>query len=404
MTITIDKAKAIADKHPEGFVVYDRGEFDVAGYLHNGAYHHTDGDHGPDLLEMRFSKFDKDGNMICLPMEKFFNYGDGLTEKFRGEIDQDVDNWSLMPKEDGSLINFVVLDKGINAMTKMGLSEVADDLAGWMAGWMSGADTLKLEEVSKEITANWEYCAPTNRIVLDYKKPKLKLLSGRNMKTGKYLSQEKLFVKFNFLSKYDEVEFVEETPVKELFPHVTTLDELSEHVSGMEEIEGFILTHKSGKMRFKMKTEWYLERHGLVGVRFNFENIVKHRARALLQLIVNDDYDDVLPHVTDQSLIDLFEVRLNQYMTWRAGLMSDLVDHLAEAVKLDVPTYAKTLKAEAPFGITGPVFQLLRGDRDVDLVAYADAAINKHMEHRVNIAWTVEEAEKFWNEEIGDWD
>jgi len=118
-----------------GFAFMHKDRYTTVGYLHNGAYH---ADGVPSIaLEARFSKFNLDGDCICMPMEKFFNYGDGLTEKFWGEVDQDFSNYQVFDKWDGSLINPVILDGNLVFMTKRGESEVAEQFTKWFFSWGS---------------------------------------------------------------------------------------------------------------------------------------------------------------------------------------------------------------------------------------------------------------------------
>lgn len=141
----------------------------------------------PGALEARGITFDitDESNpvLICRPMHKFFNL---FENPFTANINYDnIEH--VLNKEDGSLISFYWYNNRLNVKSKM--SHNSDQ----------AIKALELLESNKELylsvmfhamacyTLNFEYVAPTNKIVLDYKEPKLILLNIRDTETGEYI-------------------------------------------------------------------------------------------------------------------------------------------------------------------------------------------------------------------------
>jgi T4 RnlA family RNA ligase len=375
-----------------GFAFMAKDRYTTVGYVHNGAYHTYNLPH--IALEARFSKFDLDGNNICRPMEKFFNYGDGLAEVFHGEIDQDFRNYDIFTKYDGSMINPVLLDGNLVFMTKRGESEVATAFARWFDSWASNALKERMKTIARTITLNIEFTSPDNKIVLDYDRPKMVILSARSILSGNYLGHWELADLFDGMKcgKDDKVEFA--LPI--LFKRMPwkTLEEFAQFVRGLEGIEGYIARHKIHGYALKMKTQWYLDRHDTVGEIFSFQSTISNNGR-LLKFIAQDNFDDVLPQVS-MDLRSQFLVKLQMFDRWYKRLFDNVFNIVSQAQRMTKKDYALSLRAKTPYTFASLVFNVMDGK-----VEFFGDAFDAHLKKWID-GMTIEEAEKIWSEIDGD--
>ena len=396
-TLNANDMKTIASK-AEGFSVFDRDSFNVVGYTHNGAFHFTENQEQV-FLEMRFAKFDKSGKCICRPMEKFFNYGDGLTEQFGFEIDQNPENWIVEDKMDGSLINPVFLDGELHWMTKMGTSEVSQICEEFVAKTFDEFAIRYLKNVARIVTLNFEFIGPTNKIVCDYDEQELVLLSGRNIETGEYLPKDFLEATIFDLEQVGvNIRLVNKTCIPSKYE---TLDAFVQSVKSLEETEGFILVHKSG-LRLKIKTDWYLDRHGLVGERFQLAKILRYDQRRTFDLMFRDDVDDILQNV-DEETKELYLRRFAEFTTWLEDNKEILKDvlHFVVGENMDRATFAKFHRTLLNNNLAALVFRFY--DQNFpEVESFAEENIEKHL-HNYTTNTTVVEAERIWKSQVGEW-
>lgn len=238
----------------------------------------------PDALECRGIMFEMDGDepvrIASRPMEKFFNLNETPFT-----MNLDLSKVVLaMAKEDGSLISSYV-DKDrlcLKSKTSM-ISEQAQAALSFLMLAENNAMYERVLELAKNgYTCNFEYVAPTNRIVLEYQEKNLVLLNVRNNASGEYVPYTEIF-KDGILRQY----------LVRGFDFDTSNEDFIEEIRKMEGIEGFIFELENG-LKFKLKTNWYSALHHTKDSINNnqrlFESIVANASDDLKAMFFGDDY------------------------------------------------------------------------------------------------------------------
>lgn len=231
----------------------------------------------PDASEIRGISyvFDKDGSYKVFPLlEKFFNLNQ--VEDTLYSVVKDLKVKSVYNKEDGSVASFIKLPNG-RVLGKSKMSFDTDQAIGITRVYNTNSSVKRLVDwtLDNNITAIFEYVAPTNRIVLRYIDENLILLRLRNNLTGELLD----------LNDFkDIIGDVSVAPMENY-----SLDELIEMAKYVEDKEGWIVEFENGLM-LKVKTEWYFLRHGIMTNDLNRENV-------LIGYILDDTIDDVISQI-----------------------------------------------------------------------------------------------------------
>ena len=205
--------------------------------------------------------------LVSLPMQKFFNYGEHLG----WGTQMDLNNITMvMDKLDGSLISTVKLPKfepkswdDLPGVSPDGLSHTgfflksktsfsskqALDATAWLLhpdnfSFMSAVYAMVLSGH----TVNFEWTAPDNTIVVCYAEPRLTVLNVRHNETGNYYS-------IDALRKF----FGAENVVKTL-PIPANGDEFIKEIENATGIEGVIICFGDG-LWVKHKTSAYCALH-----------------------------------------------------------------------------------------------------------------------------------------------
>ena len=309
----------------------------------------------PDALECRGIMFEMDGDVpvriASRPMEKFFNLNENpLT------MNIDLSKVSyLMAKEDGSLISTYYDGGGVRFKSKGSIkSEQCMAAKGILIDITHAelADRL-LELVQNNYTANFEYVAPTNRIVLAYQERELILLNIRDNDTGEYVPYDEIY-KDPILRKYlvNQYEVPEGDWVKE--------------VKATQGIEGYVAVMEDGS-HFKLKTDWYVVLHTTRDSINSNENlftaVVEGASDDLKALYADDEYS--------YKKIEAFEAA---YLTAMSDLLNVVQEFYTEYKGRDRKTYAIAAQdAAAKTGypwLFGPIMSMYINDGfDVDQAA-----------------------------------
>lgn len=267
------------------------------------------------------------------PMEKFFNLGE---TPFTMGLDLTEVEY-LLAKEDGSLVSSF-WDNGLVRFKSKGSlkSEQAYMSTALLTGLEHQELSARLEQLAKDgFTANFEYVAPTNRIVLAYQEKQLILLNVRENDTGEYISYEEIY-KDPVLRKYlvNQYEVPEGDWVKD--------------IRESEGIEGFIAVMSNG-LRFKLKTNWYVALHGtkdsISTPEKLFNAILAGASDDLKGLFADDEYSI--------TKINAFETAYLNYLTTAVKTCNDVYQSLRGKPRKDYAISAQTLtKAGNPFLFT----------------------------------------------------
>ena len=219
--------------------------------------------------------FNSDDTYTTFPLlEKFFNLNQ-VANTLYSEV-KDLKVKSVYNKEDGSIASFIKLPNG-RVLGKSKMSFDTDQAIGITRVYNTNSSVKRLVDwtLDNNITAIFEYVAPTNRIVLRYTNEDLILLRLRNNLTGELL---------NLNDFKDIIGDVSVAPMEEF-----SLNELVEMAKYVENKEGWIVEFENGLM-LKVKTEWYFLRHGIMTNDLNRENV-------LIGYILDDTIDDVISQI-----------------------------------------------------------------------------------------------------------
>src|ERR1035437_217301 len=172
------------------FYLVQKDGYQIVNYMFSSpeAFPDISEQHAITKREFRGLKFDLEGNIICRPYHKFFNVGE-RAETSLENIDVSQPH-IILDKLDGSMINFFMIGNRPVWATKMGETEVSDQVVEWLKSQPDRNE--RYESFAKELfyvgyTAIFEWCSNTQRIVIDYPVSNLILTGVRNMVTGEYV-------------------------------------------------------------------------------------------------------------------------------------------------------------------------------------------------------------------------
>ena len=253
-----------------------------------------------DAFELRGLTFvfNKDGSLFkrFLLLEKFFNLNQTPDSMYSVVKDYKI-KW-VNNKEDGSIASYIQLPNGkIVGKSKMGFDN--EQSLGINRIYNSRQDVKLFVDwcFQNDITSVFEYVSPANRIVLRYLQEDLILLRMRDNKTGKHLDlQEHL----------NEIGSIRIAPFED---DAEDLDSLIELTDTQVDKEGVIVqaVDKSGKdFFFKLKTPWYIERHGLLTNDLYREHI-------LVGYILDEKIDDIISQIPEDE--KLAHERINKIIS-----------------------------------------------------------------------------------------
>ena len=283
---TIDDVLPAIEGRSE-FIIADRGDHVIINYVVDFSDTFVDDEgFGTPIhwmrRECRGIIFDKNGYLIRRPFHKFANIGQWKENQVENLDFSKVKRF--MSKEDGSFIAPYFVGGRCIWGTKMGDTDIAAKAKAFVdknPQYQEFADLV----VGLDKTPIFEYVAPDNRIVIEYKSENLILLGLRDMLTGEYLDI------------YNE-------PVITYFgiPIVSTL-ELNKDSSFIDEVrkfqdsEGVIVEFEDGS-RHKCKADKYCELHRI------FDELGK--PRHIIAALVHNTLDDILPSldVSKRAFVD----------------------------------------------------------------------------------------------------
>lgn len=222
------------------------------------------------LRECRGITFcDQTGRVLSRKFHKFFNLGE-RHETLESNVD-----WTqphvLLEKLDGSMITFLVLQDGsLRACTKMGLTDIARQVDGFIAANPAYESWIR-DRIAEDRTPVFEWCSRQQRIVIDYRVDRLVLTAIRENISGEY-------------ERYNDM----------LIHRDAGIDVIALH-SGeiLDGEEGYIVRFDNGHM-LKVKGAWYVQLHKTLD-HLKFEKDV-------IRLILDEKLDDAKPFLPDDLM------------------------------------------------------------------------------------------------------
>jgi T4 RnlA family RNA ligase len=227
----------------------------------------------PYTRECRGIVFDKYGNCVSAPFQKFFNVNEREETQVHNLPGGPV---IIMDKRDGSMIQPVLVStqgkSHVFFKTKKSFySDVALD-----ANRNANDNVIALSSylLKTDWTPIFEYTSPNSKIVIDYgDTPQFVLLAVRNNFDGSYMNWD------------DVVGLAKRFSVKPI--DVITdmsLDDILDHGRNVEGVEGWVIWWPESNVRVKLKTEWYLKRHHAV---------TELRMRDVAEMVLDEKIDDL---------------------------------------------------------------------------------------------------------------
>lgn len=315
------------------------------------------------LRECRGIVFGEDGQVIARRLHKFFNLGE-KEETFVDSVDFTCPH-VIMDKLDGSMITPIPIGDHVRWGTKMGITDVAMQVEVFVA---ENSRYVKLAETYVRLrqTPIFEWCSRKQRIVVDYPKDQLVLVAVRENVTGEYVDYETLW----------EIGREFGVPVCGVSPDSSVKDgaKFAKYVRGLGSgLEGVVIRFNDGHM-LKIKTDDYVRIH-------RAKESLLHENR-VIEMIITEKTDDVLPHLLDHDRTALLEF---QTEFWR-GFSSTLnviwtcYASLFERLEGNKKTFA-LMSAEAKMcrEHKAAIFSIWGKSSKEDLQKYLSTYVGKHM-------------------------
>lgn len=263
--------------------------------------------------------FNKDGSLYkrFLLLQKFFNLNQ--TESYLYDVVKNYTIKDIHNKEDGSIISFIELPNG-SVVAKSKMSFTSDQAYGANRLYDRRKDIKEFVDytIKNNLVAVFEYVAPHNRIVLNYKEEDLILLRVRDNSTGEYVDLKDLDKDIGDIKVAD-------------LEDLRSLDTLVEESKVLENKEGWVVhsfDENGNDFFFKLKTDWYFHLHGLLT-----NNL--YREHMLVQYILDDEIDDVIAQIPIDEVesirrIDKIISVVNHEMNVKASEIRDLYETFME--------------------------------------------------------------------------
>jgi RNA ligase len=321
------------------FLVKEKGWYTVIDYMYmTDKMFHNDVER-----ECRGLKFcSTTGRILARPYHKFHNLNerpDYTTDK----VDLTLPH-VILDKLDGSMVHTCATNMGIYLMTRMGITEVAEQADKFMTANQIRFSRLFGSMPIDEYCYIFEYVGPNNKIVLDYEKEDLILTAIRNIYNGAYLYHHEV----EALGKAFDVKVVEKFPFDGFDGN---MERIANCMKAQSNNEGYVIRFASGAM-VKIKSDEYVRKH-------RSKDLVSSQ-KGIVDLIVNGTLDDVMPQldpkVRDQVLD--YEDKLSREILRSAEAIALFAKGYADLEQKD---YALKVQATIPKPLQCVAYHVRKG-------------------------------------------
>lgn len=388
----LDQVMSAISDSPE-FIVADRGDYKVVNYMvsKEDTFPSMKVSGGSAKMrnhkllmnairrECRGLKFYSDGRIAARPFHKWFNVGE------RDETSPDSIELNhkhhVMAKLDGSMIHPLIINDTIYYATKMGVTEFSYDVAEWVSVNPNYEKFVRYLSKSGH-TPIFEWCSLKNRVVVEYKEPRLVLLAIRHTITGQYLTYE-------HLKDYAETFGID---LVKTYDSADSIMDLMERGRALEGEEGYVLAFENGH-RLKIKSDWYVRIH-------KSKELFAHQ-RHLANLVLTETADDAKAIMLEEDR-KRFEEFENQFVT----TLEDVADQVYTRLKsFGEPTNEArknfAINEAKRWGIFASVvfkhFEEAGSVEMQDVFASVESVVAGYTTNNTKYEKFEEELEKFWN-------
>lgn len=332
---------------PQYFMVAQREGHSIVNYLFASQDTFPDATDEISIKRREFRGliFDDAGKIIRRPLHKFFNVGE-RGETSLANIDVSKPH-IILEKLDGSMIAPYRLKGRLIWGTKMGDTDVAKPVEEFVKTHLNYQSFVN-SMIEDGYTPIFEWCSRQQRIVIDYGNKDQLILTGiRNMKTGEYLSYDRML---------SEGQFHSIPVVKTVFAGSMT-PEFLEQVKTLENIEGFVIRFNDGHM-IKIKCDWYCALHRV-------KSDIEYE-RGVVALILNGQMDDLKSMMVADDLVrvEVYEAAFLKAYHTNVKAIETLMEQIG-LMKLTRKEYALNMAPHMPFYINPIVFKLFETDENL---------------------------------------
>lgn len=283
-----DILPAIKDR--EEFIVADRPGHKVVNYLINFEdtfprivgtdISEEDKNLAALRRECRGIKFNNNGQIICRPLNKFFNLNE-KEETQSNMIDIKQDH-VILEKLDGSFIAPYIADNRLIYGTKMGETFITEQVLDFIKD-KQNYNEFSLHLIDAGYTPIFEFTSPANRIVIPYNETNMTLIAVRHMVSGRYYSYDEMKEQAR---KYNI------PVVKMLAGSIENMQEFVDRTRGLVNEEGYVIRFTSGYM-LKLKADDYVRKHKTKDTISLEKNI--------LEIIFSETLDDIVADLPEED-------------------------------------------------------------------------------------------------------
>lgn len=335
-------------KDNPAFVVKDKGWYTVIDYM----YMSDKLFHDPIERECRGIKFcSKTGKVLARPYHKFHNLGE--REAFAAARVDLRQPHSVLEKLDGSMVHTCASSLGIYLMTRMGHTEVAQQAEKFLE-----ANSIKFSRLFNTLSVDdytyiFEYIGPNNKIVLDYEKEELVLTGIRHNVNGTYIFHDEL----QAIGMLHDVPVVGKCIDVE-FEGKLSIEELDESVKLASGAEGVVVRFDTGEM-IKIKADEYCRRHKSKELASSFKGLV--------ELILTNKLDDILPQLQDPQLTKVKEYN-KELLDNIEYVAKNISQYVNDRTLAEQKNFALGVQMHYPKVYHPLAFTMRKGDNPVDTV------------------------------------
>jgi RNA ligase len=264
--------------------------------------------------ECRGLVFDLEGNLINRRFHKFFNVNERNETRYE-HVDFSKPH-VVLDKLDGSMVSPCIVNGHVRWMTKMGITDTSMEAEAFVATHPEYTQ-LATDLLDFGWTPIFEWCSNKNRIVLAYPEDRLVLTAVRSFNGGHYHSYRDL----EGISRNYNVDLVKAYDYKSA--------DILDIVRAMEDAEGVVIRFDDGHM-LKVKADWYVLRH-------KSKDAIT-REKNVLEYVVNERVDDVLPFLQAEDQVKLMQF---QDKFWKGvDSMVVLYEDYVKSIRVDRKTWA----------------------------------------------------------------